>query len=327
MNSKNTFFKKFSYLFLLAGIYLAFVIPASVRAQDAISLSISPPIVEIMIVPGKQTEQTFSIINEGMDGYASVKVVPFTPNDEEGNVNIVDNPNFSDLAKYENWFTLTSPDLIGASPDSVGNKFFLRQGDKKNIKLRISPPAGTQEKDYYFTLLYEIIPHGVNNESTTAKIGANLLISVSKDGKPYKKARIVEFSAPKLIDSLGKLSYTLRIENTGQYFFKPTGTIGINPLFGKKEKIKIAPVNIISSTTRNVPCIKEEELIKCAYDKKVLLGFYKATASFTTDEESREYSAQTTTIALPFTIAFAISSLFLAFILIKKSTSRVDLAG
>ena len=286
-------------------------VPKTIFAQE-LSLSISPPIVEVMIMPGKQTEQTFSIINEGMDGYASVKVVPFVPSDEEGNINVIDNPNISDLAKYENWFTLTSPSL------KFGDKFFLRQGEKKNIKLRISPPADAQERDYYFTLLYE-----VNNQGTTLKIGANLLISVSKDGKPYKKARVVEFSAPRLIDSLAKLSYTLRIENTGQYFFKPTGTISIEPLFGKKEKIKIAPVNIISSTTRNVPCIKEEELIQCTYDKRVLLGFYKATASFTTDAEGKEYVAQTTTIALPFTIVFAITSLFLAYFLIQKRYKKV----
>ncbi len=311
-NSKFKIIILFGYLVIWLFVYLP-----SAYAQD-LSLSISPPIVEIMIMPGKQTEQTFSIINEGLDGYASVKVVPFTPEDEEGSVNVIDNPNFPDPARYENWFALTDPSV------KFGDKFFIKQGEKKNIKLRISPPADTREKDYYFTLLYE-----VNNQGTTAKIGANLLISVSKDGKPYKKARIVEFSAPKLIDSLGKLNYTLRIENTGQYFFKPTGTIGINPLFGRKEIIKIAPVNIISAATRRVPCIKEEELlIQCAYDKRVLIGFYKATASFTTDGEGKEFFAQATTIALPFSIVFAITSVFLAYFLInKKSTREVDLAG
>ena len=274
-------------------------------------------------MPGKQTQQTFSLINEGMDGYASVRIVPFTPEDEEGNVNVIDNPNFSDTAAYENWFTLLSPSA------KFGDKFYLRQGEKKDIKLSIKPPLESKEKDYYFTLLYEMEPgdlaqlDGYSGNISKAKIGANLLISVSKDGKPYKKARIAEFSAPKLIDSLSKLSYTLRIENMGQFFFKPTGRITVNPLFGKKKVLEIAPVNIVSSTVRNVPCILEEELIKCAYDKRVLAGFYKATVSFTTDEEGKEYLAQTTTIALPFTIVFAISSLFLAYFLIQKRYKKM----
>lgn len=291
------------------------------NAQD-LSLSISPPIVEVMIMPGKKTQQTFSIINEGTDGYASVRIVPFTPQDEEGNVNVIDNPNFSNIAAYENWFTLLSPSA------KFGDKFFLRQGEKKDIKLAISPPVEAKEKDYYFTLLYGMEPGdltqlgGYSGNISKAKIGANLLISVSKDGQPYKKARIVEFSAPKLIDSLSKLSYTLRIENTGQFFFKPTGRITVNPLFGKKEVLEIAPVNIVSSTIRNVPCILEEELIKCEYDKKVLLGVYKANVSFTADNESREYSAQTTTVALPFTIVFAITSVFLVFFLVRNITNK-----
>jgi len=311
-------------LFLVLYLISYILYPASgeAHAQD-LSLSISPPIVEIMIMPGKQTRQTFSIINEGMDGYASVRIVPFTPRDEEGNVNVIDNPNFSDIAAYENWFTLLSPSA------KFGDKFFLRQGEKKDIKFGINPPVEAKEKDYYFTFLYEMDPGdltqlgGYSGNISKAKIGANLLISVSKDGKPYKKAQIVEFSAPKLVDSLSKLSYTLRIENTGQYFFKPKGTISISPLFGKKEKIQIAPVNIVSSTTRRVPCIKETIFIKCTYDKTVLAGFYKATASFTTDNEGKEYVAQTTTIALPFTIVFAITSVFLAYFLIQKRYKKV----
>ena len=318
LNRSNTILLSLSLFILLS---VTKVNP--IHAQE-LFISVSPPIVEVMIMPGKQTQTSFSIINEGMDGYASIRVVPFIPSDEEGNVNVIDNPNFSDIAAYENWFSLLSPSVI------PGDKFLLRRGDKKEIKLAIHPPIETAEKDYYFTLLYEMESGdstqlgGYSGNISKAKIGANLLISVSKDGKPYKKARIVEFSAPRLIDSLAKLSYTLRIENTGQYFFKPTGTIGIEPLFGKKEKIKIAPVNIISSTTRNVPCIKEEELIQCTYDKRVLVGFYKATASFTTDEEGKEYVAQTTTIALPFTIVFAITSVLIAFILVQKRYKTVS---
>ncbi len=292
-----------------------------IHAQE-LSISVSPPIVEIMIMPGKGVNQMFSIINEGLDGYASLKIVPFTPSGESGNVEINDNFSLENSTIYANWFSLIKPQV------KFEDKFFIKSGDKQNVLLNITPPAETPEKDYYFTLLYEIDSGdlaqmgGYSGNISKAKIGANLLISISKDGKPYKKAQIVEFSAPKIIDSLQKLNYTLKVENTGQFFFKPTGKITVNPLFGKKEVLEIAPVNIISSSTRAVPCILEEELVECTYNKRVLLGFYKATASFTTDEEGKEYVAQTTTIALPFTIVFAITSLFLVFILIKNATDK-----
>lgn len=292
-------------------VYLSSTLAKDTFAQDAISLSISPPIVEIMIMPGKGVNQMFSIINEGLDGYASLKIVPFTPSDESGNVEINDNFSLENSTIYANWFSLIKPQV------KFKDKFFIKSGDKQNVLLNITPPADTQEKDYYFTFLYE-----TNNQGTTAKIGANLLISISKDGKPYKKAQIVEFSAPKIIDSLQKLSYTLKVENTGQFFFKPTGKITVNPLFGKKEVLKIAPVNIISSSTRTVPCILEEELVECTYDKRVLLGFYRAEASFSTDDEGKKYTAETTTVAFPFTLIFASTSLFLVYSLIKKITKK-----
>ena len=65
--------------------FLGFV--PSAHAQT-LSLSVSPPLTEVMIIPGKSVSQTFTFINEGQDGMAKIYIIPFTAEDESGNVEL-----------------------------------------------------------------------------------------------------------------------------------------------------------------------------------------------------------------------------------------------
>ena len=71
--------------------------------------------------------------------------------------------------------------------------------------MSISPPPDAPQGDYYLTLLFEtdvnalVGGQGLVNQ---AKIGTNILLTVSKDGMPKKESTIVEFVAPRVIDSL-----------------------------------------------------------------------------------------------------------------------------
>ena len=286
----------FSLLFLIFSPPVAFA--------QSLSLSISPPILEVMIMPGKEVTQTFTITNAGTDGYAVFSLVKFLPQGEYGQISTGE-------ADNSGWFSLPE-------------KTFIRSGETKNITVKISPPPTAPEKDYYFTLFYELenenLPkfQDTSGNSAKAKVGANILLSVSKDGLPAKKAGQISLEAPKIIDSLQGLTYKLRVGNGGQFLFKPIGSIEIAPFFGKKEILNLAPVNIVSSSARIVPCLSGEALIECKIDKKVLLGIYKAKVSFTADENGREYSAEAATIAFPFSIIFAATTIILGYLTIKK---------
>jgi len=286
----------FSLLFLIFSPPVAFA--------QSLSLSISPPILEVMIMPGKEVTQTFTITNAGTDGYAVFSLVKFLPQGEYGQISTGE-------ADNSGWFSLPE-------------KTFIRSGETKNITVKISPPPTAPEKDYYFTFFYELDDEGLtiggdsSGNTAKAKVGANILLSVSKDGLPAKKAGQISLEAPKIIDSLQGLTYKLRVGNGGQFLFKPIGSIEIAPFFGKKEILNLAPVNIVSSSARIVPCLSGEALIECKIDKKVLLGIYKAKVSFTADENGREYSAEAATIAFPFSIIFAATTIILGYLTIKK---------
>lgn len=322
INKKNKYSKYIQIVFIaLLGYWvIGLFIISPVHAQS-LGLSIAPPIDEIMIIPGKEFSQTFTITNDGSDGMASIYIIPFRAQGENGNVTLDEKNAVTETSDYASWFSIISP------VTSFGEKFYLSGGESRNVIVKISPPEDAAEKDYYFTLLFELnneIPGGISPTGPTndARIGANLLISLSKDGNPQKALNIVEFSAPRVIDSLSKLKFNIRIGNFGSYLFKPNAEISIKPMFGLTETLKIAPLNVISDSIRNIPCIKDEETISCESSRKVLIGVYKSTLSVSPDDEENSLTKSVTTIAFPFSITLGLIFIFATYKIIKNAKNK-----
>lgn len=293
------------------------VFAESLSAQT-LGLSISPPINEIMIIPGKNVTQNYTVSNNGIDGYASIFIVPFKAEGEDGKISLNEEDTITANSPYASWFSIASPNI------KLGEKFYIRQGEATVISLKISPPSDAPEKDYYFTIIYQLesdYSSGFRATGSTnqARVGSNLLISLSENGVPEKNFEISEFSAPKFIDSLGKLKFNVRIKNNGLYLFKSNGNISIKSTFNQGENLEIAPFNIISGSTRNIPCIKEENIFACESSKKVFLGIYKSTLKVSPDggENSQEKTAKT--VALPFSLTAVGILIYLSYKILNKS--------
>jgi len=314
-NHKEQNTKVIAFLLILASL---FIIHNSVAEAQTLGLSITPPIAEVMIIPGKIVTQTFTITNDGNDGMASIYLIPFKAQGESGNVALDEKNAVTATSPYASWFSIISP------VSTFGEKFYMAGGQRQEITVKITPPESATEKDYYFTLLYELdnnIPGGTLSMGPTnqARIGSNLILSVSSDGNPPKTAEIVEFKAPKIIDSLEKLTFNTRIGNFGSYVFKPDGEITIKPTFGSVETLSLAPLNIISDSVRNIPCLKGEEIIVCQSNRKVLVGVYKSTLEITPNGSGETQSKTVTTVAFPFSIIFGLLLIFITYRIIKKS--------
>lgn len=273
------------------------LVPKATIAQTY-SLSIWPPLVEITIQPGKSVTQIYTITNSGDEQTLIAKVLPFEPSDSVGNINILPLP------------VLLSPLSFSLQNQNVllGKPFLLKSGQSKDIVLKITVPLKNSERDYYASLIFETNPEGkigLSQSQTAAKIAANLLITVSKTETPPKRAQILEFSTPKIIDSFDKVPFKLRIENLGQAFFKPFGEISIEGIFNQKGIIKIQPENILAqySRTLTVP----------SWGQNFLLGPFQAKLEFSLEppesnqaSSGAKLSAQTTFIALPYKAILAL---------------------
>lgn len=260
--------------------------PKKVSAQSAISLSITPPIVEVMIAPGKSTKQTFTISNDGGNTLISPKIVYFTPSDTAGNVDLTEDI-APDWVKYDK------------------TPFSLNAGQKHDFKISIEPPTDAEEIDHFLTLVFENdVPTDILGQTSTlftSQIGSNILLTLSKDGNPKKSAEIIEFTAPKIIDSMfGKIKYKIELKNNGNSFWKPNGKI-----ITENNLPKLAPQNILSGYSRQLKCIKDETLVNCELEKNKIIGIIKSNLEFQLDNDSKIYKAEAVTYSFPF-IATAI---------------------
>lgn len=302
---------KFQILICLL-VYLLiclFTTPEVAWAQE-VSLSIAPPITELTIQPGKSFSQTFTVKNDGIPVVISPKILPFVPFDKEGHAELIEDT--ASVNAFSSWF------YFDPAPVSLGTT------GSHNFIVKITPPVDVEEKDYYFTFIAEVKNDnnlGVNSSQAQARIGANILLSLSKDGSPVKKGSIINFSAPKFIDSFSGLTYKVLIGNFGSAFFKPTGKITIDQIFGSTTILNLTPLNILVGGSREITCIQGENIIPCKLPGKFLIGIYRANLSFTIDGTGESIEKQIYTIAFPFSIILGFITIYIIYRIIRKFTS------
>lgn len=295
---------------------LCFLLLSETKAQS-LSLSIWPPLLEVMIQPGKSITQVYKISNFGeTDLVLTSAVVPFAPADELGNIELgTRNPQ---PPNWLNWFSFQNADL------QLGQKFVLRPDKEQEVVLKIKIPENAAEDDYYLTLLFNTLPNPTANGSAAsaqAKIGSNILLTVSKTGEPRRQAKIEEFSLAgwRIIDSFTKPQFLIRLKNTGKVLFKPFGTITTTGWFGQKYTIDLLPENVLAGSIRQINCQKENlPPAVCQLSAGFLLGKYTARLEFGADQANGEYQTEIQFFALPIKLIFGVLLILLVLFIIKS---------
>lgn len=349
-------FKVFLLIFLITILHFAlWTLNLSEAKAQTLSLSIYPPLLEVMIQPGKSITQVYKFTNGGETDLAfTSKVVPFEPADELGNVKLFtsevkpgQNSTSEVVRRSSDFFSFQNADL------DLGQKFIVRAGQEKEIVLKIKVPRNAPEDDYYATLLFETIPGvfmgGQSATQAQAKIGTNVLLTVSKDGKPLKRAEIIEFRPENCIfslwkwcflDSFDKPHFVIRIKNTGRAFLKTIGTITTKGWFGQEYQLDLLPENVLVNSARAINCAASNAAATfdsgatpssaegvntepsevgspCQLDSRFLLGRYRAKVEFGLDQLKTDYSAKTTFFALPIKLIFGLVIIMAIFRLLK----------
>ncbi|HNP89171.1 MAG: hypothetical protein BWY24_00638 [Microgenomates group bacterium ADurb.Bin219] len=314
MKSQKLKVKTFAFC-VLSFVFCAFNFVAKAANAQTYSVSLWPPLLELIIKPGKSATQVYKISNMGDPQILITKVLPFEPADNQGNVNILNLPTL--LSPLN--FSFQGGDL------PLGKAFALKSGENRDLVLKISVPKNTPEKDFYASFVLETSPEGKIGQSitqTAAKIAGNILISVSNSLFPAKKGKILEFSSPKIVDSFDAVPFVLKVENLGDSFFKTFGEIKIEGIFNQSGTVKILPENILAKTFRDLSLVPWKE--------KFIVGPFRATAEFTLDEKSQEnptpakLTAQTNFLALPYKAMFALLIIILILITIKNLPTRIN---
>src|SRR4030042_809479 len=322
---KNLKFKILFVFSIFSLLYLLF--PNKVRAQS-LGLSLYPPLLEVMIKPGKTITQTYQITNQSdSDLVMTSKILAFEPADELGNIQL----KTDSLSPISDWFSFQNADL------NLGDSFVLKVKEEQQVVLRIKVPEKALEDDYYLTLLFESLPELTLNQSSSQskiQIGTNLLLTISETGEPPRKAEIAEFKIKnawfklgswQFIDSFVNPLFVLRIKNSGRSLFKPLGSMTVSGWSGQKYLLELLPENILTNSIRQTQCFSTDKnqpfpcQLKTNWKTKFLIGVYQAQVGFGLDKISQDYQQTIHFFAFPFSLIAGLFLLILPLTILLKN--------
>jgi hypothetical protein len=287
---------------------LCFLVSTPVRAQS-LSLSIAPPLLEVLIKPGKTITQVYKLANHGEGTIVTPLVKEL---DTDG---IVLNNTFT----RENWIEILNKDIFFDKP------FFLKAGEERQIVLKVSPPKDLPEKDYYRVLLFATspaLPAESSQSQISQNIGSILLLNITSTGMKTKSAQIINIDLPTLVDSFGPLTSNITVKNTGNTFFRPIGEITLTGMIGRAS-FPIVPNIFLSGETRTLATsdAANKNRRETLYLPGFYLGKYNLSIFLTLDEGTIKISQTKTFYALPWKAGAGIL-LVVFFLSIMKKRKR-----
>lgn len=277
------FKKHFIFLFLTI-IFLA--TPKIVSAQT-FSLNIFPPLLQVLIKPGKTITQVYKIGNDSEKDIELVpRVVPFEPIDDQGNVNLILNKSFYD--KSVNWFSLQNSDK------QINLPFTIKAGQTEELVLKVQVPQDATEKDYYYSLIVKnnpiILSQGLTRARASGILGSNILLSVSSTELTPKDIAIDLFSLQKsfftknLLDSFDDISFKAVAANKSMHLFSMDGAITVKDNTGKEiKKMDFLATNVLANASREAICLDSPG---CELSKRLLFGRYQAIMTLKVADET-----------------------------------------
>ena len=316
-------------IFIIFIIFITFINPI-VSAQQ-VSLSLSPPLLEVFIKPGKSIMVAYSLENSGDPTIIEAEVVSFEPRDNLGQVSL------KSTLEGPVRFYLDNADL------QLNQSFFLKTGDKQQLLLRIRVPDGAPEGDYYYSLLAHTVPpptlEGVASSRAKATIASNILITVTESGIVEVKPKISLFEVlsrfklkllgkrVNVIDSFDKIPLILMVENKGNNLIKPEGTILLRGNFGETSKHEIISKNILAQSQRLIeatPSATINDGRSSLVFSGFFVGLYHLSANITFGENSPTIFASSSFFAFPFKLLAGFIVVVTLTIYVIKKFSRND---
>ncbi|HVT00812.1 MAG TPA: hypothetical protein VHE53_01090 [Patescibacteria group bacterium] len=291
--------------------------------EKAFSLGIYPPISEISTNPPGPIDSTITIQNQSdNDQKINVQYKPFEANND-GSIKYI--PDDQIQAPYKQIFSSIK---ILDGEDEV-SQISLKPFEAKNLTAHFDLNKDTPRGEYYFSIIFMSSNSEQLSNSGSAipgGIATNILLTVGEKGP--STAKIVKLVTPSFL-SHGPVPITLLVENTSKHFITPTGRISIYDMFGKEiGREEVLPQYILPDASRYLIDENQaspsasliEDLGKVNYHnpiimwpEKFLFGIYTIKAVIRTSTTGQTLQAQTTLIALPVYIFFALS--FFIFIL------------
>jgi len=345
-------YKKFLNLILFFLILSAFTLILNTHQAnaDGISLSLSPPLIQVRLSHTTGNKPQLTLQNQGNDPL-SIKVLlkPFRPLGEGGQIEY-----FKEDQISNNYKKILSQIKL-TDEGQVRTNFDLGPKQKKDLKLLFNMPEEEPTSDYYFSVVFlgrevgsssqpPASPAGgstFSSQLSTSKassilnagIASNIILSIGNE-KP--RGYIEEFSAPFLLQS-GPVGFTVRVKNEGRNVIRPKGIILIKNIFGQTiARLDLDRVNVLSASTRSLTdtqtALARRSLgeggstPKVLWPEKFLLGVYTATLKLAISDQGPIYIQSIVFVALPINLVLGVlAAIIITIITIFRVRKRLKM--
>ncbi len=249
-------------------------------SQEGLSLTLTPTLIKINVVPGQVWSSYLKVVNTNPVPLTIFTSVFDFRGDERGGVFFVSAP--EDEKEKKNYFS----SWIEISKEPIQ----IPPYQSKEIPFTIFVPKDASPGGYYSAILVGTQPIEEQKPGTVVKISQQVssLILLTVEGEILEKGWIREFSTEKDFYQKPEVKFKLVFENLGNVHLLPIGEIKIYNLFGKeKGKISINQAtefgNVLPKSKRvwDFEWKGEESLLEIGrYKAEVILHFGRENQLF-----------------------------------------------
>lgn len=223
---------KLTNLFILSIFTLAFL-PMLVKAQAALTLSVSPTLFDMSALPGQEWPSTLRVINSNpYDIKVYANVVNFAPQGEGGQgrfIPIINNENQG--ATMAEWFDINNEEILIPAEKTI------------EIPFTIKVPHDASPGGHFAAILIGTKPPQDADDSTQVQTSqiVTTLVFLRVAGDINESGSIRSFRTTKSILEKPEATFELRFENKGNVHILPQGEIRILNMWG--EERGLIPIN------------------------------------------------------------------------------------
>lgn len=293
-------------------------IMANAQTNAGQGLEIAPPLLDIKANPGQVVTAQIRVRNVTRDSLVvKAQFEDFVAQGEEGQPRILLNTNEKSPYSIKDW--LNAPANVTLAPQQ-----------REVVDVTITIPKDASPGGHYGVVRFTGTPPelGETGVSLSASVGTLMLVNVS--GKVTQSAKVAELYASHgnkrgSLFEYGPITFTTRVQNTGNVHFQPKGTLQVTNMFGKN-----VYVGQFNQDNRNIlpGSIRK---FQQTMDKKLLFGRYNVRADVVYGTDSQITSAKTSFWVVPYKLIaiaiLAIAALIFAFkrynkFIIKRASKR-----
>jgi hypothetical protein len=284
------------------GVSLLAFNATKVNAQSGL-LTVAPARQIIQVDPGETKTFNLKFLNQGTSPIAGTfGVADFIVMDKQGTPVFLDeNEILSSRFAAATWVTL---------PFTRGT---IAAEDRLTLQLTLNVPANAKPGGRYFGVFFEpssAVPAETGFEyeaGTGVETRIAGLVYVRVSGPIEDNAAVTRFSTPKFAE-YGPVPVTTEITNRGNYHIRPTGTLALYDMLGRKvDEKSLQEENIFPDATR----VFENEL-----GSKYMFGKFTAKLTAIYGESGKVLTATTSFWAFPVRLALLIILTIIILILV-----------